>query len=118
MKEFTLKFHLEDSGYLTALRLVTGAVCSLKDVDVDATEDFKVCVTESVLLIKAGGFESVVCSFLGGNLVQCEISGEGGAPCAENGSESEFSLALISALVKECDISRRGAVIEKVKLTL
>lgn len=115
MKEFTVRFHLEDSGYFTALRLVAGAVCSLGDYDVDAIEDFKVCVTESALLLKNGGFESAVCTFSGNDGVICEISGEGGTPTE---GENEFSLALISALVKECDISRNGAVIEKVVLKL
>lgn len=116
MKEFTVRFHLEDSEYFTALRLVAGAVCSLKDVDVDTIEDFKVCVTESALLLKAGGYESATCVFCEGDGVSCRITGEGGAPCGE--CESEFSLALISALVRECEIERRGAVIERVTLKL
>lgn len=115
MKEFTVKFHLSDSGYFTALRLVTGAVCSLCDADVDAIEDFKVCVTESALLLKSGGYESAVCVFSAEDGVSCEISGEGGLPCE---GESEFSLALISALVHECEIKRRGSAIEKVTLKL
>lgn len=115
MKEFTVRFHLEDSGYFTALRLVTGAVCSLCDRDVDAIEDFKVCVTESALLLKSNGYESAVCVFSEADGVRCEITGEGGTPSE---GESEFSLALISALVDECDIRRRGAVIEKVILKL
>lgn len=115
MKEFTVKFHLEDSGYFTALRLVTGAVCSIGDADIDAIEDFKVCVTESALLLKSSGYESAVCVFGGGEGVCCEISGEGGTPRA---GESEFSIALISALVNECDIKRRGEIIEKVTIKL
>lgn len=115
MKEFTVKFHLEDSGYFTALRLVTGAVCSLCDADIDTIEDFKVCVTESALLLKSSGYESAVCVFKNSGGVCCEISGEGGSPCE---GESEFSLALISALVRECDIKRSGGIIEKVTIKL
>lgn len=115
MKEFTVKFHLSDSGYFTALRLVTGAVCSVADTDLDAIEDFKVCVTESALLLKSSGYESVTCVFGTEGGVSCDISGEGGSPCE---GESEFSLALISALVQGCEIKRRGAAIEEVKLKL
>lgn len=116
MKEFSVTFHLEDSGYFTALRLVAGAVCSLGDYDVDSIEDFKVCVTESALLLKNGGYDSAVCTFTGGvDGVKCEIEGKGGTPTE---GDNEFSLALISALVKECEIMRRGAVIGKVVLKL
>ena len=59
MKKFSVEFNLRDSEYLTALRLVAGAVCSAGDFDVDTLEDFKVCVTESALILKNGGFEKV-----------------------------------------------------------
>ncbi len=55
MKKFSVEFNLRDSEYLTALRLVAGAVCSAGDFDVDTLEDFKVCVTESALILKNGG---------------------------------------------------------------
>ena len=113
MKEFCVKFHLADSEYMTALRLVTGAVCSAHEVDLDTLEDFKVCVTESAIILKNCGFESVNVRFGGGEKVSCEVAGEGGNPCA---GENELSLALISALVGECKIERRGEIIEKVIL--
>ena len=43
----------------------------------------------------------------------CSVEGEGGS--AREG-ENELSLALISALVGECDIDRNGEVIRKVTL--
>lgn len=115
MKDFTVKFHLSDSGYMTALRLVSGAVCSAHGLDVDALEDFKVCVTESAIILKNCGFESVTAVFSGGNEVACTVSGEGGKPAA---GENELSLALVSALVKECDIKRRGDIIERVTIKI
>lgn len=115
MREFTVKFHLSDSEYMTALRLVCGAVCSAHEVDVDALEDFKVCVTESAIILKNSGFDSVTAEFKGGDGVQCVISGEGGEPCD---GDNEFSLALISALMEECDIERKNGVIERVSLKL
>lgn len=113
MKEFCVKFHLADSEYLTALRLVTGAVCSAHEVDLDTLEDFKVCVTESAIILKNCGFERAEVEFGGGDKVVCAVTGEGGKPKA---GENELSLALISALVGECKIERRGDIIEKVIL--
>ncbi len=115
MKEFCVKFRLSDSEYMTALRLVAGAVCSANDVDMDTLEDFKVCVTESAIMLKNCGFEAVSAVFGYDNGVYCAVSGEGGEPCE---GENELSLALISALVGECDISRRGEIIEKVTLKI
>ena len=113
MKELVLKFNLADSEYLTAVRLVTGAVCSVHEVDLDTLEDFKVCVTESIIILKNCGFEGVCVAFGGEKDVCCTVSGEGGLPCA---GENELSLALISALVGGCEIERRGEIITKLTL--
>ena len=115
MKDLTFKFHLADSSYMTALRLVAGAVCSAHDIDVDASEDFKVCITESAIILKDSGFESVSIVFGGEDKLVCTVTGEGGVP---HESENEFSLALISALVEDCSIDRRGGAIERVILKI
>jgi hypothetical protein len=116
MKKFTVQFSLCDSEYFTALRLIAGSVCSVKDVDLDALEDFKVCVTESALILKNGGFEQVKAEFLTDNNVQCTLSGVGGK---EQKSDNELSLALIGALVSDCEIEKsEGGIIKKVTLCL
>lgn len=115
MKSFSVEFNLRDSEYMTALRLVAGAVCSVADVDVDSAEDFKVCVTESALILKNGGFERVKAVFDVQDGVGASIEGVGGNP--EEG-DSELSLALIGALVGRCDISKNGGIIDKVTLKL
>lgn len=115
MKEFKVKFHLADSEYMTALRLVCGAACSVHGLDVDALEDFKVCVTESAIILKNCGFDEVEVTFGGGEKFTACVEGFGGKP--EEG-ENELSLALISALVKECALSRRGEIIERVTLKI
>lgn len=115
MKDFTVEFALCDSEYFTALRLAAGAVCSAADIDVDAIEDFKVCVTESALILKNCGFEKVAARFFRGKGVGCEISGIGGKP---ESADNELSLALISALVSECDIAGGGGAIERVTLLI
>ena len=115
MKTFTVEFYLSDSEFLTALRLVAGAVCSAADIDVDALEDFKVCVTESALILKNGGFERVRAEFDTDKLVKATLTGFGGEP--ENG-DSELSLALIGALVESCDINRNNGIIDRITLKI
>lgn len=115
MKKLTVEFYLSDSEYMTALRLVAGAVCSAADCNVDVLEDFKVCVTESALILKNCGFESVKAEFIADNGVKAVISGVGGN--AKEG-DSELSLALIGALVESCDINRKGGIIDRVTLKI
>lgn len=115
MKDMCVKFYLSDSAYITALRLVAGAVCSAHDIDVDTSEDFKVCVTESAIILKNCGFETATVTFRGGDGVSCTVEGGGGNP---KESQNEFSLALISALVGECAIAKRGEIIERVTLKI
>ncbi len=115
MKAFNVEFCLADSEYMTALRLAVGAVCAVADVDVDAAEDMKVCVTESCLILKGCGFESARVSLGHEGGFTAVVRGEGGAPVS---CDDEFSLALISALVSCCDIERRDGVISAVTLKL
>ncbi len=115
MKEFYVKFNLSDSEYLTALRLIAGAVAAVHESDLDTLEDFKVCVTESVLILKNCGFEEAGVTFGVDNGIYCNAEGFGGNP--EEG-ENELSLALISALVENCDIERSGDIIKRVCLKI
>lgn len=115
MKAFSVEFDLHDSEYMTALRLVAGAVCSAADVDVDMLEDFKVCVTESALILKNGGYEKVKATFETEGGVSAVISGFGGCP-KEGGHE--LSLALVGALVSECDINKKGGIIDRITLKI
>ena len=115
MKAFTVEFYLSDSEYLTALRLVAGAICSSADVDVDALEDFKVCVTESALVLKNGGFECVKAQFNAGKGVTATLTGSGGN--LKKG-DNELSLALIGALVESCDIDEKNGIIDRITLKI
>ena len=115
MKELCVKFHLADSAYMTAIRLVAGAVCSAEDVDVETSEDFKVCVTESAIILKNCGYESAEFRFIADGGVVCEVMGEGGQL---KPSENEFSLALVSALVSDCQIENKGGIVRKVTLKI
>ena len=115
MKEFKVNFCLADSEYMTALRLAVGAVCSAAELDVDAIEDMKVCVTESCLILKGCGFESAEIILNTQDGFVAEIAGIGGEVCS---CDNEFSLALVSALVSKVDIERKGEAIYKLTLAL
>lgn len=115
MKTISVELNLADSEFMAALRLVVGVVCSAADVDVDASEDMKVCVTESCLLLKSCGYKSIKAELSAGDGVTASVTGYGGAV---KEAENEFSLALISALVSSCEISRESGVIKTVTIKL
>ncbi len=115
MKDFSVKFNLADGEFFTALRLVAGALCSIEGKDVDTAEDFKVCVTESAIILKNCGFESVSAVFSADGKVKAKIYGEGGVPAE---ADNELSFALIGALVEKCSIEKDGSVITAVTLEL
>lgn len=114
MKDFRLSFSLSDSKFLTAVRLAVGGVCAAADLDIDATEDFKVSVTESCLILKNCGFGGAEIVLHTSEGVSAEICGSEAGELTEG--ENEFSLALISALVSSCDIEKCGKAISKVVL--
>ena len=95
MKDLSVKFDLENSEFYTALRLVAGAVCSIAERDIDAAEDFKVCVTESALILKNCGFKTLNAVF-----------------CAENGVKARTARFHFTSgkipLVRPVTADRRG----------
>lgn len=117
MKHFKISFDLADTEYLTAVRLVVGAICSVANTDIDSAEDLKLCVTESCIMLKNSGFGSVGIDFsASSDGVTAAVSGAGGS--ALQAGDYEFSLALVSALVSSCDIEKQGGVINKVILKI
>ena len=98
--------------YLTTVRLTTGGICALAGFDVDSAEDFKVCVTESLLLLKRGGFTSATIDFTIGEALGCHIIGVEKGGEKENSPEDEISRALLSALLGdvEWDVDCNGEV--------
>ena len=92
--------------YLTTVRLTTGGLCALAQFDVEATEDFKVCVTESLLILKRSGFVGASITFGMGETLSCKIVGEGEPMQAEGGAEDEISYALLLALIGKVDFEK------------
>jgi len=85
--------------YFTTVRLAVGGICSLAGFDVDTAEDFKVCVTESLLILKRNGYLSATVELALGESLRCKVYGveEGGERV--DGAENEISRALLSALL-------------------
>jgi hypothetical protein len=65
---------LPTGEYFTTVRLTVGGVCALAGFDVDTTEDFKVCVTECLLILNRNGFAAATISLTLGRELACEIT--------------------------------------------
>ncbi|MBQ7831607.1 MAG: hypothetical protein IJ393_06080 [Clostridia bacterium] len=87
--------------YLTTVRLTTGGLCSLVGFDVDLAEDYKVCVTESLLILKRNGYATAAIEFTVGEALACRVVGTGACGERIEGFEDEISRALLSALLGE-----------------
>ena len=92
--------------YLTTVRLTTGGLCALVGFDVDAAEDYKVCVTESLLILKRNGFTMATIDFSIGEALGCKVIGVEQNGVKEDGFEDEISRALLSALVGEVEFTK------------
>ena len=99
MKYFSIISPLE-SEYFTTVRLTTGGVCALADFDVESTEDFKVCVTESLLILKRNGYQSARIEFSFEEKLSCRVVGKQKTGAAEENVEDEISFALLNALLQ------------------
>ena len=101
--------------YLTTVRLTTGGLCSLVGFDVDLAEDYKVCVTESLLILKRNGYTSAKISFTVGEKLSCEICGVDFTQAEDDELENEISTALLRALVGEVEfVAGDNGKVEKI----
>lgn len=106
---FSMQFPL-GRELMTTVRLVTGGICSLAGFDLDSSEDCKVCVTESLLLLLHGGCCSARVEFLRGERLRVVLTGEGGRTEREERTvEEEISAALLGALVDDLSMTREGS---------
>lgn len=106
MDKFSINLPIT-GDYLTTVRLTTGGICALAGFDVDSAEDFKVCVTESLLILKRNGYKRATIGFTVGEMLGCEIIGEEQSAEKEEGIEDEISYALLNALLGKVEFSER-----------
>ena len=107
MNIFSVKMPL-GGEYMTTVRLTVGGLCALAEFDVDTAEDYKVCVTESLLILKRSGFTHATVTFTVGETLKCELVGEGECTPAPS-AEDEISYALLSALIGKVDYTKDAA---------
>ncbi len=105
MEKFSINTPLTGE-YFTTVRLTVGGLCALVGFDVDTAEDFKVCVTESLLILKRNGFSSARVEFSVNEALSCAVVGEGKAAEKEESLEDEISHALLQALLGKVEIVR------------
>ena len=108
-----LKMPLE-SGLMTTARLTAGGICSLVGLDLDESEDCKVCLTESLLLLRHAGYPEAHVHFFDDNGLFIRIAGEGTAQQNEEYAEDEISYALLSALNDSVVTQRRDGKLSEV----
>ena len=98
---------------MTTVRLTTGGVSSFAGLSYDDGEDCKVCVTESLLLLAHGGYESAhVAFYLDGGL---SVAVEGENRTASRSSEGdEISVALLNALARDVVLEKKEGTTSKV----
>jgi len=99
--EFTLKREL-----FTTLRLTTGGVCSLAGLNMEESEDCKVCITEALLLLMHGGCRSAKISFSADDGIYVKIEGEEYFVSEENYPDDEISSALLAALAEDVEMQK------------
>lgn len=85
--------------YFTTVRLACGGVCALAEFDLDEAEDVKVCVTESLLILKRNGFSSASVEFIVGEKLSVRVTGEEKGGERSESAEAEISFALLDALI-------------------
>ena len=107
MEKFLIELPLMGE-YLTTVRLTTGGLCALVGFDVDAAEDYKVCVTESLLILKRNGFMRAAISFAVGDALGFNVKGLEKTGKKEDSMEDEISRALLAALVGEVEFVKDG----------
>lgn len=114
MEKFSIGLPLTGE-YLTTVRLTTGGLCALAGFDMDSAEDYKVCVTESLLILKRNGFTRAKIEFTVDTQLSCELIGQ--EPNGERGDglEDEISHALLGALLGEVETDKNAdGVIERI----
>ncbi|MBP5242975.1 MAG: hypothetical protein J6Z36_04720 [Clostridia bacterium] len=117
---FEFSMSLTGNTLMTTARLAVGGLSSAAGLDVDESEDFKVCVTESLLIFKRNGFQAVKARFtLADEELQADLTALSPAvdALAEESVENEISYALLGALVDETSFRKENGRVTGIVLT-
>ncbi|MGN0823181.1 MAG: hypothetical protein ACI4NG_05350 [Candidatus Gallimonas sp.] len=108
MKELlTLSFSV-GNDLMTTVRLATGGICSLVGIDLDESEDCKVCVTEGLLILRRNGYSTARVVFSQDDGVSVRLVGLDRGGEGEPSVEDDISYALLEALVNELNVEKDG----------
>lgn len=99
---------------MTTVRLATGGICSLAGLSMDGSEDCKVCVTESLLLLMHGGYPSACVCFASDGGLEVKVTGEGVCRPAAECAEDEISVALLNALTEGVNLQKEGGCLRSI----
>lgn len=104
MNVFSIKMPL-NGEYMTTARLAVGGLCSVAGFDVDTAEDYKVCVTEALLILQRNGFSHADLTFTVGDTLACRLVGEGAGEPTQDDMDG-ISYALLDALLGKVDYTK------------
>ena len=110
----SLDFQLNNE-LMTTVRLTTGGICSLAGLDIDATEDCKVCVTESLLLLMHNGYPSARVSFCEDGGVYVNITAEGNQQGRIEALDDGISSALLCALAEDVNMKKENDCLKAIE---
>ena len=119
MKEFfDFSLPLTGNGLMTTVRLAVGGLAAAAGMNVDDAEDFKVCVTESLLIFKRNGFPSASAHCVIDEGLEVTLLAEHSDDDLKGGEngENEISFALVGALVDEVKFQRENEMVTGVTL--
>ena len=99
---------------LTTVRLTTGGICSLAGLSFDDSEDCKVCVTESLLLLSHRGYRRARITYFREDGLTVAIEGDDRSGQEVKANEDEISAALVQALAQNVVMDKAGERIGKI----
>lgn len=108
-----LRFPL-GNDLMTTVRLATGGMCSLTGLDLDDSEDCKVCVTEGLLLLLHAGYSFARMTVREEEGLLFSLVGEEFSAPISTFSEDEISIALLSALALDVETRSKESVLESI----
>lgn len=119
MREFfDFSLPLTGNGLMTTVRLAVGGLAAAAGMNLDDAEDFKVCVTESLLIFKRNGFPSACVHCVIDDGLEVTLLAEHSDDDLKKGesTENEISFALVGALVDEVKFQRENEMVTGVTL--
>ena len=106
------------SDIMTTMRLTTGGLCSLAGLGLDDSEDCKVCVTESLLMLMHAGFAAAEVTFSREEeALYVRLAGVGERANVTPMPEDGIAEALLGALAADMLMEKDGDCVKAVSFS-